>query len=140
TPNGGPGLSEVCRHCVLHLESDNGKGPRDVAASLAVPTTQRDLPVWPTRRHVHDQIEEPAVTVTDAMLEPPEERAKEVAERGSSTEWPLERNGRPAEDRPTVSLLFSGGVFRGVFLVGVVNGLNELNVTPDVIAGSSVGS
>jgi predicted acylesterase/phospholipase RssA len=39
-----------------------------------------------------------------------------------------------------VNLLFSGGVFRGVFLVGVLNALNELGVKPHLIAGSSVGS
>lgn len=46
----------------------------------------------------------------------------------------------PPRWTPTVSLLFSGGVFRGVFQVGVLNALNELGVKPDVIAGSSVGS
>jgi len=39
-----------------------------------------------------------------------------------------------------VSLLFSGGVFRGVYLMGVINALNELRVQPDLIAGSSIGS
>jgi predicted acylesterase/phospholipase RssA len=46
----------------------------------------------------------------------------------------------PGNVRPTVSLLFSGGVFRGVFQVGVLNGLNELGIQPDLIAGASVGS
>lgn len=41
---------------------------------------------------------------------------------------------------PTVNLLLSGGVFRGVFQIGVVNALNELGAKPDVIGGSSVGS
>jgi len=41
---------------------------------------------------------------------------------------------------PQVSLVFSGGVFRGVFLVGVVNALNELSLRPNLVAGSSVGS
>jgi predicted acylesterase/phospholipase RssA len=39
-----------------------------------------------------------------------------------------------------VSFLFSGGVFRGVYQLGVLNGLNELGLKPDVIAGASVGS
>ncbi|MEJ2426579.1 MAG: patatin-like phospholipase family protein, partial [Candidatus Thiodiazotropha sp.] len=47
---------------------------------------------------------------------------------------------REALRRPTVSLLFSGGVFRGVFQIGVVNALHELGVKPDIVAGSSVGS
>lgn len=42
--------------------------------------------------------------------------------------------------RPTVSLLFSGGVFRGVFQIGVVNALHELKIKPDIVAGASVGS
>lgn len=44
------------------------------------------------------------------------------------------------DDGPTVNLLFSGGVFRGVFQIGVLNALNELGIEPNVIAGSSVGS
>jgi predicted acylesterase/phospholipase RssA len=59
--------------------------------------------------------------------------------------WPLDRisaleTPRSDRDRPTISLLFSGGVFRGVYLAGVINGLNEVRVQPDVIAGSSIGS
>ena len=48
----------------------------------------------------------------------------------------------PAKEswKPKVNILFSGGVFRGVFQIGVLNALNELNVKPNVIAGSSVGS
>ncbi|MGD8910499.1 MAG: patatin-like phospholipase family protein [Chromatiales bacterium] len=57
--------------------------------------------------------------------------------------WPHDaktfHNGNP-EGRPMVSLLFSGGVFRGVFQVGVLNALSELNVRPDIVAGASIGS
>jgi predicted acylesterase/phospholipase RssA len=42
--------------------------------------------------------------------------------------------------RPTVSFLFSGGVFRGVFQLGVLNALSEARLRPDVVAGASVGS
>jgi predicted acylesterase/phospholipase RssA len=49
-----------------------------------------------------------------------------------STE-PLNKNG-------TVSLLFSGGVFRGVYQLGVANALNILNLRPNVVAGASVGA
>jgi hypothetical protein len=46
--------------------------------------------------------------------------------------WPHDaktfHNGNP-EGRPMVSLLFSGGVFRGVFQVGVLNALSELTRT-----------
>ena len=37
-------------------------------------------------------------------------------------------------------MLFSGGVFRGVYQVGVLNALNELDLKPDIIAGASIGS
>ncbi len=42
--------------------------------------------------------------------------------------------------QPVRSLLFSGGVFRGVYQMGVVNALNQLDLKPDLIAGASVGS
>lgn len=60
--------------------------------------------------------------------------------------WPHTRGPKELGDlrhgsqRPTISLLFSGGVFRGVFQVGVLNGLHELGLKPDLIAGASVGS
>ncbi len=50
---------------------------------------------------------------------------------------------RPKPDRtiePLVACLFSGGVFRGVFQVGVANALQMLAIVPRVVAGASVGS
>jgi predicted acylesterase/phospholipase RssA len=41
---------------------------------------------------------------------------------------------------PSKALLFSGGVFRGVFQIGVLNAVNQLGLRPDIIAGASVGS
>ncbi len=46
----------------------------------------------------------------------------------------------PGGQRHTVSFLFSGGVFRGVYQMGVLNALNLLKLQPDVIAGASIGS
>jgi predicted acylesterase/phospholipase RssA len=46
----------------------------------------------------------------------------------------------PAQTEPTVSLLFSGGVFRGVYQIGVANALQVLGLRPNVVAGASVGS
>ena len=37
-------------------------------------------------------------------------------------------------------MLFSGGVFRGVYQMGVLNALNLLGLRPDVVGGASVGS
>src|SRR5205807_2069069 len=55
-------------------------------------------------------------------------------------EWPPVRATMKGTERPLVSLLFGGGVFRGVFHMGVINALNEVGLYPDIVAGSSVGS
>lgn len=47
---------------------------------------------------------------------------------------------RAPNQEPTINLLFSGGVFRGIFQIGVLNALSQLELKPNVIAGSSVGS
>ena len=56
--------------------------------------------------------------------------------------WPREsaEGLHDGDTRPTISLIFSGGVFRGVFQLGVLNGLNEVGLKPDLVAGASVGS
>ena len=58
--------------------------------------------------------------------------------------WPQPRQisgqERPGNDRPLITFLFSGGVFRGVFQLGILNALSELELRPDIVAGSSVGS
>ena len=56
------------------------------------------------------------------------------------TGWPVYRAPLAGRERPLVNFLFGGGVFRGVFHMGVMNGLNELGLMPDLVAGSSVGS
>jgi predicted acylesterase/phospholipase RssA len=47
---------------------------------------------------------------------------------------------RKPQPQPWVAMALSGGVFRGVFQLGVLNALSELNVRPRLFAGSSVGS
>ena len=47
---------------------------------------------------------------------------------------------KPAPAEPWSVLVLSGGVFRGVFQVGVVAGCVEAGVTPKLLVGSSVGS
>jgi predicted acylesterase/phospholipase RssA len=51
---------------------------------------------------------------------------------------PVRRQDGPTT--PWVTMALSGGVFRGVFQLGVLNALSELGVQPRLIAGSSVGS
>ena len=41
----------------------------------------------------------------------------------------------PGIQRPLVNLLFSGGVFRGVYQIGVLNALSEVDLKPDVAGG-----
>lgn len=65
-----------------------------------------------------------------------------AAPRIDVSEPPLARPPSPESTKsgPTINLLFSGGVFRGVFQIGVLNALSELEVSAYSIAGSSVGS
>lgn len=108
--NGGPGVPEVCEVCAVY---------RDAATEQK---QQRRM------LRVKSASADPS---TDCRLDPP-------------ADWPRARDvgGHtiPGDQRPLVSLLFSGGVFRGVFQFGVLNALNELNLRPDIVAGSSVGS
>lgn len=87
--------------------------------NLRVLTQEAEHPTWPVDRSIGNV---PA-------LEPPPAADKS-------------QKKRPPPDRhdPTISLLCSGGVFRGVFQLGVVSALLESGLRPDIIAGSSVGS
>jgi predicted acylesterase/phospholipase RssA len=123
----GPGLFEVCEHCVLR----QGTGP-PLARHFPLPSAtgpavdwgfERDLPVVPA---------------------PPSDTAPEETRSWASdwvdAHWPRPRGDGDAKSRPTISLLFSGGVFRGVYQMGVLNALEVARVRPDVVAGASIGS
>lgn len=43
-------------------------------------------------------------------------------------------------DEPWVTLVLSGGVFRGVFQIGVLAALHQASIRPRLFAGASVGS
>lgn len=121
----GPGLSEVCRRCALH----RGAAPAEWSdrAMLRVPTAARQAwPEWPRDAHV----DLPPVTRTPGN----------PARIEQLSDWPRPRGGHSGTERPLVSLLFGGGVFRGVFHMGVTNALSAMGLHPDVVAGSSVGS
>jgi predicted acylesterase/phospholipase RssA len=117
----GPGLVEICEHCVLRrLPKD------DMPQTLCVPKADRQQwPEWP-------------VMGRPAAAHPPKDHQQMT--RKERTEWPVPRRGQPGLERPLISMLFGGGVFRGVFHMGVLNALNELDIVPDLVAGSSVGS
>lgn len=132
---GGPGLSEVCEHCAIfrHVTVAQTQEPLFPRQLRMDRNPKRPIPDWP------------------AWTAParPWEDYDRIARSGGETaeiaktwrgEWPRPKDGAPGDRRPTVSLLFSGGVFRGVFQVGVLNGLSEVGLQPDIVAGASVGS
>jgi len=137
----GPGLSEICTHCVLSKPPDP-----DRPQSLSVPSAERlAWPEWPVQNPppppaagTEDVVDTVPLPAPPRPLPPPKPEVE--LETEPETKWPLARHGLTGKERPLVSLLFGGGVFRGVFHMGVLNGLNELEITPDLVAGSSVGS
>src|SRR5207302_6691558 len=120
----GPGLSEICAQCALSRKKDDPR-PRKVTLQSAADRT--DWPDWPLAGD-----KTPAMTIKAPPPPPPAS-----IELG---EWPPVRATMKGTERPLVSLLFGGGVFRGVFHMGVINALNEVGLYPDIVAGSSVGS
>jgi predicted acylesterase/phospholipase RssA len=119
----GPGLPEICARCALHR--DAAGAPDGASCQQLQLRSEPPGPEWPFPGG--SAAAPPAIVCEDAP-------AIEVPG------WPLDRPGSAGAERPLVNLLFGGGVFRGVFHMGVMNGLNELGLAPDLVAGSSVGS
>jgi len=141
---GGPGLPEVCRACsVRHGPTAS---PTVSTQSLRVPNESRNLPLWPMETNEGATIyplrtSGPVAAISENGEEPPHAPARKKTTRfETAMPWPLPRSATPGVERPTVNLLFSGGVFRGVYLAGVMTGLSEVGAQPDLIAGSSIGS
>ena len=136
-----PGLAEICEHCQLNPDASNAVDNEN-AQMLVWRKWEETAQSWP---HEFDM---PDDEKNDAHFETRSERSATNSGEiltALGRYWPHDRSGtntaRPAPiDRPTISLLFSGGVFRGVFQIGVVNALSELGVKPDIVAGASVGS
>ena len=140
-----PGLVEVCRHCALYR--DDGVTFERRLVVLERKTTPAD---WYPRDRQTDEhtvlspaarqaVEDPGTSSAD----PSKQEARQswqLARQTWGRSWPHPRGGLPGTERPTVSFLFSGGVFRGVYQMGVLNALNLVGLRPDVIAGASVGS
>lgn len=130
----GPGLPEVCAHCVLNARSSAGRPTAPLPRSVRIPERAAESPApgtWPG--------EEPKVA-SKGLPRGWNPKVAPVAKSPDPTSphWP--RGGKEARTRRTVSLLFSGGVFRGVFQVGVLSALHQLRVAPDLVAGASVGA
>ena len=121
----GPGLSEVCSRCALHRPEPPGQWSDRV--TLNAPAGARTAwPEWPRERG------EPQPAVARPV--------SSASAIDKLVDWPRPRGGVAGTERPLVSMLFGGGVFRGVFHMGVTNALSEMGIHPDVVAGSSVGS
>jgi len=132
-----PGLWDICKYCQLDAETAEAQGARRDQTLVWQGWTQT-APSWP---HEFEEREESG---NDRHFETvsansPNEEVLEALRRY----WPradASNNPPSPVTRPSVSLLFSGGVFRGVFQVGVLNALNVLRVKPDIVAGASIGS
>ncbi|HVF70830.1 MAG TPA: patatin-like phospholipase family protein [Chthoniobacterales bacterium] len=119
TPGGGPGLCEICQSCVFFRP---GLDPALNGSAVAEKGFQ--LPEVPA----------------DQSVSPPERTGADVGYQLSAREKMETVPRRRESCEPTVSLLFSGGVFRGVYQIGVANALQVLNLRPNIVAGASVGS
>ena len=141
----GPGLPEICARCSLN----RAKGATEDAQALQLDDWIKLGPSWPHERERSEPRVDPTEHFTRATPSHREELdalwSKHFDPAVRRTPWPRDAvspDGRKVEGKhkPTVNLLFSGGVFRGVFQLGVLNALNEVGVKPDLIAGASVGS
>jgi predicted acylesterase/phospholipase RssA len=148
--DGAPGLPEVCRHCAVHRDSKDPDRPRQ-RQLLEVPTLNPKATDWPHVDTKPAPLGPKARTAERAKRsepQPPPSTPNAFPPGEVQWCWPRKRDEsnqliQPPDldrERPTVSFLFSGGVFRGVFQVGVVNALNEAGLRPDLLAGASVGT
>ncbi len=148
-PESPPGLWEICKYCKLGHES---KSVSDVVHEqvLVWKDWENTAPSWP-HEFDEDKDSNQDTTATEKHFEHRFHNQSDTASINKTLQalrkqhWPAKRfdvHGVeiPLNNRPLVSLLFSGGVFRGVFQVGVVNALDILGVKPDIVAGASVGS
>lgn len=162
TPDGpGPGIPEVCSVCARELKKGLALKEDRAGWPLWPSAVEEKSSVNATTR-IHEEQPNVAVTQREPLnstfpsQEPMPQRPDQLPSRlglecGPDAEnrllkppWPEPRcvcgTERDGHDRPLVALLFSGGVFRGVFQFGVLNALSELGCRPDIVVGSSIGS
>lgn len=115
----GGGVLEVCKHCSVTSPGLDKTASQSFQSLTAIQQTDVGAPpIWP-------KCGQPPPPYHGAIITSP------VSESPLSSD---EKN------KTRVSLLLSGGVFRGVYQVGVLCGLNEAGVRPRLMAGSSVGA
>jgi predicted acylesterase/phospholipase RssA len=115
-----PGVSEICRAC---------RGKR----SKGTPGVQLQVP----KSWTGD------VTTVHPCACPPHQTDSDKASPQTALPGESLQNSSAATDgsgKAQVALLFSGGVFRGVFQIGVANALALVLNKPHIVAGASVGS
>ncbi len=166
---GPPGLPEVCSHCTLRRKRpprlENGHPEPEPPAGNPVPDMppapvtlafkkwKTVAPAWPYQQgtngpsapapDAHFVREDTAYEkrTRDTLIAVREKYWTEFSGSTATDKWPPPRPGKgPGNERPVVSFLFSGGVFRGVYQLGSLTALSEAGLVPDVIAGASVGS
>ena len=160
TGSDGPGLGEICSSCRLTKATripgaaSNGSAPFP-SCTLVVRNWERRSPSWP-HEYAYAAATLPA-SASSQDLAPEIEGEQEslaghdefkrtlsssVDERtDTEKQWPRDRDRTgTGRNRPLVNLLFSGGVFRGVYQLGTLAAISEAELEPDVIAGASVGS
>lgn len=115
----GSGLPEVCRHCRLSEPDQVSQEASPKEQALRLLGSVEPSPLWPHRTGDQKNCDSPSkVSVT------------------------LDRTDLPltVRDEPWVTLVLSGGVFRGVFQIGVLAALHQASIKPRLFAGASVGS
>lgn len=148
-PQVGPGLSEVCSHCALQSANADDPADRTIKQSIRVHPWSTLGPAWPHEMEIKCEptASDPHFDKAPSVYDTKTEEALLALSRTLDTEavpdtqrWPRARASLAGSKRPLVTLLFSGGVFRGVYQMGVLTALSEADVQPDIIAGASVGS
>ncbi len=152
------------------MEKDEGNTSKKNSASLSYSKEERNHPDWPldpefSKRFPASPLEGETekrgpILPLGAFRKKNGERRQSLGESQAlfpRVQWPIQsrvsgnaeesdagennENGRRTPcKRPTVSFLFSGGVFRGVYQVGVLNALSMVGLRPDLVAGASIGS
>lgn len=125
-----PGLKEICKHCCI--TNDRGEILEDPVTGLEA---RKCLRLPGTAKHE-----------VKVLLDWPhelDEGAKRVAGSDELTADGDDDSNADVGDEtsaPARACLFGGGVFRGVFQVGVLNALALAEFRPTLLAGASVGS
>jgi predicted acylesterase/phospholipase RssA len=140
-PEGGPGLAEICAVCRIAVEGENGgrSFPQTLRILQDKPESS-DRDVWPLWPHKEGSKAPRQESTNQRAIRDGPPKTTTAAEAPQSQPILPGDNRTRLDSHPWTIMLFSGGVFRGVFQVGVLNALVQTGVSPKVFAGSSVGS